>query len=272
MTLERIKPPIENAEIADPAPQPDSGVLISLQNRIAERRMSDKEREMIAGYVEFCESTIGMDPRRAQPEDSEAVAEATHTFLSQAVGRRIERLKTAEEDEAPKIYAIPTDPVKRHIGSYYRQFGFDRRAKPEALQEKEDAYLSHGKRPIFVVNYSGGGLDSEGVEIPIKEQYPRIISFPELGLALRLHELLTKLGHQTAADSAEVVVAAYGAWFPERIRAAASHSMIIRLQEGYDSHNIKHWREDEIPEEARAEKPRRRRTQRPSSDDGHTLY
>jgi hypothetical protein len=235
--------------------------------------MSSIEREMVDGYVDFCEATTGINPRIARPEQSEMVAGATHAFLSQAVARRLERLKAAEGDEvSPTIFAIPSGPVNRHIRSYYHQFGYTRRAKSPELQQKEEAYLQRAKRPIFVVSYEGGHTNSEGAETPIKEEYPRIVSFPELGLALRLHDLLTKLGHRTAADSTEVVVAAYGAWFPERIRAAASRGMILRTQEGYDAHNIKHWSDDEIPEEVRAEQPRGQRTRKPPNDTDNTLY
>ena len=261
MTAERThKPPFsQELEQGAAVPELSPAILIPITRRAHERNLAGKEREMLLGFFDYAHQKFALDPRLAQPEQSEDLALVTQAFLASVVQRRLaalgdSRSQHSQENGAtsPPIYATPADPVQRNIRTYYRQFGYNRRQKSDRLRAVEEAYLREKKRPIYVRTYSGGSNNAEGQEFAIKESFARAATFPELGLGIRLEELLRKQGYRVAADSTEVVLAAYGGWFPERVRTAGEHG-IIRVRQDTDTHNIKHWQQEEIPEEFRAE-------------------
>jgi hypothetical protein len=246
-----------------PVPELGNGTLIHLQQRAHERQKASKEHEMLLGFFEYTNQQFSLDIRQAQPSQSQELALATHAFLADVVARRIAALKhpKADADPAksmtPPMYATPKYPIERNIRAYYKEFGYTRREKSELMRGKEEAFLDISKRPIYAKTYVGGDVDADGYEAPIKESFARAALFPELGLGIRLEQTLRQQGYETAADSAEVVLAAYGSWFPGRVISAA-HQGIIRVRDDTDSHNIKHWQPEEIPEEFRAENYRPR--------------
>lgn len=216
--------------------QPESSATLSaettapvyfIQDKIAERRFSPKEREMLDAFYTYTELTTGIDVRQADPVQSEGIALAANNFLGEAVERRIEQ--DAREGSKQRVYAIPSAPVERRIRDYYRQFGYDRQQKSGALLEAEETYLAKAKRSLFVKSYGGGSVDEEGVISPVTERYTRIELFPQVRFALKLEELLRAQGSITAANSLEALQAAYGGWFPENIQRLAASRMVRRL-------------------------------------------
>lgn len=242
-----------------PTPEENSAPPISLEQRLRERRLSSKEREMLDSFFGMSEQLHGIDARTAEPEYGPEVALAAHDFLASTAERRIEKLRETKPDTAHaavrQLYVMPRAPVDRRIREYYQQFGTNRRSKFGQVLAREEQYLHDKKLPIYAMTYSGGQIDSDGYITPT-QKIPRAAYFPEIGLGIKLEETLRKEHHQTAADSVETVLAAYGARFLDLTRDAGRQG-IIRVQDR-DNHNIYHPNEDDIPEEVRAENYRPR--------------
>lgn len=234
------------------------GVLISLHERAVERRRLEEERAMFNNFVHYTQENYDVDPRTSEPAHSEAIALSAHAFLSRAVQHRIETLgKLAEKngEPMPRVLVIPPEPVKRNIHWYYKEFGYKRRQKSDAVRAKEDAWLAENKRPIYATIREGGGTDEEGNEVPLIK-VPRASYFQELALGMRLEHILRAQKHEVAADSVETLLAAYGAWFPQRIQEAIEKRRAIMRTPDRNPYNIYQILIEDIPEELRAEKLR----------------
>jgi hypothetical protein len=138
--------------------------------------------------------------------------------------------------------ALPHGSVKSRIGWYFQNFGTNRREKSEAVFAKEKEFLDR-KQPIYGRIYL---RDTE-------QEVRRADYFPELGYEIQLEYLLRGRGLTTAADAAEVVLAAQG----DRIlgfAVMAGRQALHYRQTGL----TKQISEDDIPIDVRAEEPRRK--------------
>lgn len=234
------------------------GVLIPMHERALERRRAAKQQEMFASFVDYTQENFGIDPRAEDPIQSETIALSAHSFLSGVVQRRIVTLgKLAEQngEPMPRVHIIPPAPVERNIRAHYKEFGYNRRTKSEMLRTKEEARLAENKRPIYAIIREGGDLDEDGSETPLVK-VPRASYFQELALGIELEKVLRTQRYEVAADSVETLLAAYGAWFPQRISEALDNRRAVIRTPGRDSHNIYRIDTSDIPEDFQAERPR----------------
>lgn len=233
----------------EPVAQPR--VLIPAQ-QTHEAAKSDQQIFM-DGFFGYCEDEIGIDPRDMSPEDKPAVTEFAHRFMSDAVDRNILRVKARREqhiangespDTAPKPpYKVPFGQVEDGISYYYREFGVNRRTKSAPLLQKELDFLEVNTRPTKAMVYTGDTYNHEGFVLA-SGPTPRALQFLELAYTGELQSLLVHHDIPLAADSLEVLLAAYGSWFPPRILAAGQ--TIIRVtNRGY--HQVQRIDESNIP-------------------------
>jgi hypothetical protein len=257
MTAERAhEPRPEKATEAIDALILSQNTLIPIQRRAHERHLTDKEREMLDSFYGFSQQRYDVDPRHNSPAQSESIALAAHEFLADTIERRIELLRQTPEahHSSIQVFVIPKGPVVREIKRHYQEFGYNRRTKSERFQAREENLLADKKKPIYAMVYEDQNQNDADSERP-RKKVPRAAYFQELALGIQLEGLLRKQGYVVAADSTEVLLAAYGAWFPRQRADAITQYGIVRVS-GRDSHNVYRINEEDIPEEFRAETSR----------------
>jgi len=243
-------------------PELGSATLIPIQRRVHERQLAAKEREMFDSFVEYCHDNFGVDPRTDDPKHSEAIALGGQAFFARPVQRRIEVLaKISEETGAPmpRIHVIPPAPVERTIRWYYKEFGYNRRSKSDKVREAEDAWLEQFMGPHSPIHASirlDGEIDEEGNISPPKK-IPRSNYFPEILLGLVLERILRVQRYHVAADSIETVLAAYGAWFPQRIGEVLDGRRSVVRTTARDTHIVHHFAPGDILDDLPPDRPQK---------------
>jgi len=217
--------------------------LIPVPRQPEDMSMSDKEVEMLRAFFNFGQKYENVNFTTERHEDSPQLAHAAHKFLRTiSEGYIMQRTATTKEAEAidtedmsiadaaeiaediaaPKWFVVSMPPIERRINEYYAAFGTKRRQKSERVVEPEQKYLELHKRPIHAVYYTWG-LDEFGV--PERQTQPRSNRYPEIALGMQLEQTLRKNGNQTAADSVEVLLAAYGGYFLDRTGNLGHHAV-----------------------------------------------
>lgn len=263
MTAERTHGNFSHeAEQEEDVPQLGPGTLIPIQRRAHERHITGKEREMFDSFVSYCRENFGVDPYMDNPVQSETIALGAQAFLSRVVQRRIEALgRQAEEtgEPMPRVFIMPPAPIERTIHWYYKEFGYNRRAKSDAVRRNEDEWLERFKGPNSPLNASiriGGEVDEEGNTTPSKKM-SRANYFPEIALGKELERILRTQRYQTAADSVETLLGAYGAWFPQRIGEALDGRRQVLRTSARDTHNVYHFRPGDILNDLPPDRPQK---------------
>lgn len=221
-------------------------------------QLASKQPDRLATLTEYCRDKLGINLEQMEAKDKPAITEAAHIVIADLVDHEIIQVKESAEEHiraggspetAPKPpYRVPFAPVEARASFYYDEFGIKRRDKSEPLLRSELRYLQENIKPAFAMTYRGGDIGADGMETP-RKAYPRALDFLELGYTIQLIKELREKDATLAADSLEVLLAAYGGWFPQRVHSAGRN--ILRVNE--NSNRIKYIDQDSIPEEQRAE-------------------
>jgi hypothetical protein len=242
--------------------QPDMGTVIPLPRQSPEQLLDPKEREMLHAFYNFAQANSELNPQTATANQMPKLSEISHEFLATFSRRQIDIInarqaaQAAARNEGPvaaQLFVMPPASVKRHIAEHYAIYGTRRRTTSDELRTIEEEALTAKKKHLLAPVYGGGGYDEDGVEQPIKEISTRAAMYPEAVLGIHLEAALRTVGHETAADSVEVVLAAYGTRLGEIRAGAIARRGVVRISE-YGSSMIRQPDTSQLPEELQAEK------------------
>lgn len=172
-------------------------------------------------YLKAEDELQPVDPETKQFTQARKMALAVHRFCARTGHDAVldRELRITEGQALPKLYTIPEPAITWRIQRYYRDFGTERLANPTS---PEQGVFLRQQSAIHSVVYDAHRSNPS----------PRYLVYPELGYTIVLRQLMERLGNQVAADSAEVVLAAYGNRFMERALRAGQQVMAARQHAG----------------------------------------
>jgi hypothetical protein len=144
---------------------------------------------------------------------------------------------------APLKMVYPGE-ISNRIQAHYKRFG--------TLQNKtdeEENYITTSKKRSYARVFTRLEKDENGVPVPTGDT-ARSDLYPEIDTVMQLRDVLSDDGAKLAVHSSEVLLAAYGSWFPDSVL----QSNIEVINDAGQRRLIKrHWQPGEIPEQLRAE-------------------
>ncbi|HEY1064187.1 MAG TPA: hypothetical protein VGE30_02695 [Candidatus Saccharimonadales bacterium] len=218
-------------------PQLTPGTVIPMPRRSPESPLEPKEQQMLEAFRRFSMTTIDIDPQSMGSEQMPSLSFAAHDFLADVGKRRVESAKVGQSavgaaapgspaHPADQLFVMPPEAVNQNIRDHYRHFGTRRRTTSEELRAIEEHTLHRAKKPLRAEVYRDEQVNED--DAPIKKVSSQAALYPEIIVGISLENALRTMGHETAADSVEVVLAAYGKRLGSIKAAAIAQRGVVR--------------------------------------------
>lgn len=164
---------------------------------------AEAERRMISSFYGYCKTKeINLNPKSQL--EQQRLTEGAHDFISSAVERKILHDKSEKPGETPFVIDAPRPQIKKIYDNYYREFEEAKIKSGGPIKDKQLAFLTDSLN--FAATYN---ISDEGKVI----RRSRKARYAAVNIALKLEDLLRDEGEVDAADSVEVLIAAYGQRF-----------------------------------------------------------